>query len=601
MTRQAALRASIHRLSHRLERAEKRKRRTQDLRLLAGAIFCLGLLASAVRPSLNLALPMTVFFIPIFFILVLRTRSFATHVLNLSEWRNFLIRCLARAHGDPKALRADKRSKDDLGLNGPESLWTNLNETFTENGEDLLYSWFHPDVNTLTSVDLENRQNQIKKYRSRFWFFLKMKLNIVDSQSLISTRRLQEALLKPVYDKGFKYFALTGIFFWFLAVFLSFQPILGHPSMIGAPFWAFVIFVAFNFYSVRFSKNGFSHGTGISLHLDALSPILKVIEKRVRSDIVIRELAPAIADQTPSGFVKRLDLALGIVGVEVNPLLFFILNLLCPWSVAGLFWLERERNRLAQVFPKHAAELAQMEALGSLVFFDRFQTQTYPSLDSKILCFTDVFHPLLPREKSVPNSFSFDSLTSVALMTGSNMSGKSTFLRTAGINQTLANMGAPVFALEMKTQPMKVETCIEVSDSLRDGFSYFYAEVRRIKAVLDEAHSSLPTLFLIDEIFRGTNNRERHIGSRAVIKSLAQSPTAQGFVSTHDLELTTIDRQASRVTNIHFREDIVGQEMVFTYKLKHGPSPTTNALRIMRSAGLPIEEGDLLDEKHAKA
>jgi DNA mismatch repair ATPase MutS len=179
----------------------------------------------------------------------------------------------------------------------------------------------------------------------------------------------------------------------------------------------------------------------------------------------------------------------------------------------------------------------------------------------------------------------------LGLLTGSNMSGKSTFLRTVGVNQLLANMGAPVFAEEFVTRPLRIETCIEVSDSLRDGFSYFYAEVRKLKSILKAADQGEPVLFLVDEIFRGTNNRERQIGSRAVIKSLARPPGAMGFISTHDLELTSLETSSPTLMNLHFREDIDDRgKMVFSYHLRHGPCPTTNALKIMQAEGIELEE-----------
>ena len=171
------------------------------------------------------------------------------------------------------------------------------------------------------------------------------------------------------------------------------------------------------------------------------------------------------------------------------------------------------------------------------------------------------------------------------------MSGKSTFLRTVGLNQFLANMGAPVFADEFSTTALTVESCIEVADSLRDGYSYFYAEVRRLKALLDSASKAGPILFLIDEIFRGTNNRERQIGSRAVIRALAEEPDAIGFVSTHDLELTSLESSLPGLFNLHFREEFsLAGDMVFSYLLRPGPCPTTNALKIMAKEGIAVDE-----------
>ena len=261
--------------------------------------------------------------------------------------------------------------------------------------------------------------------------------------------------------------------------------------------------------------------------------------------------------------------------------------------MTAAFFLERRRKRIKDSFPVSMDELAELEALGSLLLLDRFQTRVYPEIlasnSAAALNLSGVFHPLLDRSKVVANDFTFAAGKSLGLLTGSNMSGKSTFLRTVGVNQLLANMGAPVFAEVLQTAPLRIQTCIEVSDSLRDGFSYFYAEVRQLKSILEGVRESAPVLFLIDEIFRGTNNRERQIGSRAVIRSLAQSRSSLGFVSTHDLELVSLETSSPRIVNLHFREDIdAAGKMVFSYHLRSGPCPTTNALKIMQAEGIDL-------------
>jgi DNA mismatch repair ATPase MutS len=146
-----------------------------------------------------------------------------------------------------------------------------------------------------------------------------------------------------------------------------------------------------------------------------------------------------------------------------------------------------------------------------------------------------------------------------------------------------------VDAAGLRTIPWRLFTCIEVSDSLSDGISYFYAEVRRLKDLLDALRSPhpRPLFFLIDEIFRGTNNRERQIGGRAYVRALAGGH-GSGLISTHDLELVTLADILSQVTNYHFQETILDGRMVFDYRLRPGPSPTTNALRIMEMEGLPV-------------
>ncbi len=198
-------------------------------------------------------------------------------------------------------------------------------------------------------------------------------------------------------------------------------------------------------------------------------------------------------------------------------------------------------------------------------------------------------HPLIKKEKKIQNDYSFNPQGEIAIITGSNMSGKSTFIRTIGVNLSLAYAGSVVNAEEMSISLFRLFTCIKVSDSVIDGISYFYAEVKRLKALLDEIEESeYPVLFLIDEIFRGTNNIERLKGSSAFIKKLAHTG-AIGAVATHDLELVKLSEEISKVRNYHFREEIKEGKMIFDYKLNDGPCPTTNALKIMKLEGLPVD------------
>jgi DNA mismatch repair ATPase MutS len=170
------------------------------------------------------------------------------------------------------------------------------------------------------------------------------------------------------------------------------------------------------------------------------------------------------------------------------------------------------------------------------------------------------------------------------------MSGKSTFLRTCGINLCLANAGAPVNAPYFKTSLFELFTCIKVNDSVVEGISYFYAEVKRLKELLDEFGNGngLQKFFLIDEIFKGKNNKERLIGSRAFIKKLYDLK-GTGMISTHDLELVRLSDEINAIKNYHFREEIVNGKMNFDYQIHKGPCPTTNALRIMEMSGLPVD------------
>ena len=164
------------------------------------------------------------------------------------------------------------------------------------------------------------------------------------------------------------------------------------------------------------------------------------------------------------------------------------------------------------------------------------------------------------------------------------MSGKSTFLRTIGINQMLTLMGASVFAKNFQTFIGKTLTCIRVSDSIQQGASYFYSEVLRISHLLSEVKKQ-PSLFLIDEIFKGTNSRERLIGSKALIQALYDSKSL-GLITTHDIELATT---VKGLENWHFTDQTVDDVLVFDHQIRKGPAKSTNALKVMKSLGLPIE------------
>jgi DNA mismatch repair ATPase MutS len=198
---------------------------------------------------------------------------------------------------------------------------------------------------------------------------------------------------------------------------------------------------------------------------------------------------------------------------------------------------------------------------------------------------------LIPPAARVTNDFEIRSPGEVEILTGSNMAGKSTFLKTIGMNLCLAYAGAPVIASCLRAQPLRLYACIRITDSIVDGFSYFYAEVKCLKGLLEalEAADDLPLLFLVDEIYRGTNNRERFIGSRAFIRAVL-GKRGVGLIATHDLELAHLAEANALAHNYHFRDDVRDGRLVFDYRLREGPCPTTNALKIMELEGLPVDE-----------
>jgi hypothetical protein len=299
------------------------------------------------------------------------------------------------------------------------------------------------------------------------------------------------------------------------------------------------------------------------------------------------------ASKQPSTEMKRLGRLAAALGLRTNPLLSFIVHVVVPWDFIFTHRLELLKKELAHLVPRWLDAWYELETLNSLANFAYLNPHyILPELSSnpKEFSASRLGHPLLSHETKVCNDFELDENQRIIILTGSNMAGKSTFLRTIGVNLCLTYAGAPVNAERLHTSLLRLFTCIKVSDSVQDGLSYFYAEVKRLQALLAAAtvDDVLPVLFLIDEIFRGTNSRERLIGSRSYIRALSKS-NAVGLVATHDLELVKLADEINGVANLHFREDVSNGRMVFDYRLRTGPCPTTNALTIMRLEGLPVD------------
>jgi hypothetical protein len=324
----------------------------------------------------------------------------------------------------------------------------------------------------------------------------------------------------------------------------------------------------------------------------------------------LRALCAPFLDEAhrPSRYLARITGVVTAMGLRTNPLLGLALNAVVPWDAYFVYRLDRQKADMAVHAPAWMDVWFELEALGSLATFAYLNPgNTMPTVRGAGAAQAGVFrvpvfraeglgHPLLPDGERVCNDFSVQDLGQVTVITGSNMAGKSVFLKTVGLNLALAHAGGPVVARALETVPFRLFTSMGISDSVTDGISYFYAEVRRLKALLAELERDhpLPLLFCIDEIFRGTNNRERLLGSRAYVRALA-GKNGLGLIATHDLELARLAEELPQVVNYHFRDRVVGDRMAFDYALLPGPCPTTNALTIMRLEGLPVPEGTLRD------
>lgn len=295
----------------------------------------------------------------------------------------------------------------------------------------------------------------------------------------------------------------------------------------------------------------------------------------------------------PLPVLARVEQAAGALGVRQNPLVAILINVLGPWDFFWAIRMELARRDLEHRIGDWTAALAELEVDCALAEWNRAHGVSWPEFTDDTGFGIDgrgIVHPLLSKKKRVANDIRLARDQRCHLVTGSNMAGKSTFLRSIGMNVIIAQAGAKVPAAALKLAPIRVESSLRPSDSLADGFSSFYAEVSDLVDILKRAgaESGMTSLYLIDEIFRGTNNRERRIGAEAVIRALAGT-RAFGLVTTHDLDLSTLEGSVDGLRNHHFRDDVVDGVMTFSYEYKSGPCPSTNAIKVMVNAGLPVK------------
>ena len=499
----------------------------------------------------------------------------------------------------------------DLDLTGPRSLHTLLDTTISRQGSQRLAAWLTtgtPDPQKITARQAVVRElSGLARFRNRLaLIFRKLSREPLDGDKLLGW-------LKTPYPES----RLRQVLVW-ATLLVIVNDVLFILFVAGRlpPLWILSTLAYAGVYFANQSLTGEFMAALVRLDggLAWFRPLLHYLEGFHYGDKQALQkqcAAFSVAANRPSKRLRQLQFITALAGLRMNPLVGLVLNLLTPWDFWVAWLANRQRRGMAGLLPVWLEALHELEALIALGESAALHPgYAFPTImpvqafEQKTLkghaagqASTPVFeacrmgHPLLPPDRKVCNDLQMQQLGGLLIITGSNMSGKSTFLRTLGINLCLAYAGGPVDAAALQTLPFRLYTCIRISDSLTDGFSYFYAEVKRLKGLLDALRpdqTGLPLLYLVDEIFRGTNNRERLIGSRAYVKALIGAGGI-GLIATHDLDLATLAENQPRARNVHFRDDVADGQLTFDYRLRPGPSPTTNALKIMQIEGLPVE------------
>jgi hypothetical protein len=326
--------------------------------------------------------------------------------------------------------------------------------------------------------------------------------------------------------------------------------------------------------------------------LSLLSQVLTVFESEQFSSPRLLLLQAQLKQQglPPSRAIAKLNRLVEYLESAHNlfvRVLDFVIFYRLQFVLATESWRRRFGPSLS-VWLEAVGELEALAALGGYTY--EHPEDVFPEFAEDAPCFEAeaLAHPLIPRERAVANDLRLDRNLQLIIVSGPNMAGKSTFLRGIGVNAVLAQSGAPVRAAKLKLSPLTVTASICVLDSLEGGISRFYAEIHRLKQIMDLTRSTVPVLFLLDELLSGTNSHDRLIGTRSIVTKLVEHG-AVGLVSTHDLALTAIPQEiGTRAINCHFEDHLEDGQLRFDYKLYPGIVQTSNALPLMRSIGLEV-------------
>ncbi|MCA9076350.1 MAG: hypothetical protein KDA93_15080 [Planctomycetaceae bacterium] len=476
---------------------------------------------------------------------------------------------------------------DDLDIFGDGSLFQQITAARTRLGEDQLADWFREPADCETIL---LRQQAILELRNDVE--LREQLALLNAK--VHDDFDQNALLewigipsRPLRMAARVFAGLITLSTFALFLMWWFQNMLFSLLLISLA--AQTLFLA------RYRKLIMSTLTSVDdagAGLAILEQVLDLMEnRRFESPLLIEIVERLRVDGVPpSQTIGQLNSLIGYLNNSLRNQFFAPLAVLLCLPLHLVHAIERWRESVGSHIPQWCSAVAEFEALVSLSRFT-FEHPEYPfpQLSDEVKCFeaTELGHPLLSKRECVANDVCLDEKTVLLLVSGSNMSGKSTLLRTIGTNVVLALTGAPVRAKSLRLSPFQLGTAMRISDSLQEGKSLFFAVLKRIKRVVDLADGERPLLFLLDEILQGTNSHDRRIGAEAVIRNLINGG-AIGLVTTHDLALTDIADTLPGAKNVHFADQLKNGEMTFDYHLRHGVVEKSNAIELMRLVGLKV-------------
>lgn len=480
----------------------------------------------------------------------------------------------------------------DLDVFGKKSLFQYINTTVTKGGREKLSKVLKMDAgNNISKENILKNQQSVKELADKITF----RQNVITEGKVRKKKDFKLDDLLSWAENEQKSFPIFKIAIAFICIAVTFLII--FLITIGKLSLSFIILdLLIDYVIVKWltlsMKEDFKILEPSSSSVTDYAEIISLIEKEEFKSIHLKSLKEKLlnSESDTEKELKKFSSVLSWLEDSSYNAYYFLLNTIFFSDVFVAFNLYSWRKKNGKYIRKWIDVISEIDMLSSIsnIAFEN-KDFVYPEiLDKNEVSGTSIGHPLIKKE-CVKNNFSLKGTDKTALITGSNMSGKSTFLRTIGLNMLLCYIGSPVCAESFSCGIMNMYTCMRTKDNLEESISSFYAEILRIKQIIEACRRGKRIFFILDEIFKGTNSKDRHIGASYLIRQLIKEG-ASGLVSTHDLELCDMENESVGVVNYNFREYYQNDKIKFDYKLRKGKSTTSNAIYLMKIAGIDIAE-----------
>jgi len=524
---------------------------------------------------------------------IIKMRKFqeALKTINENEIRATLGEFLDFDKGE-EFISTDHAYSSDLDIFGDRSVFHYLNRTTTSIGKRFLSNWLTTFPEDLSIEKVKEKQEVVQELAGK----VDLRQNIQAHGRFIedSMKRLES--FQDLFDEPDAVLGKMP-----LIIFIHLFPLFTLGAVVSVffhvswlvPLGLVLVQGIVNRLTGKARQRIYNLSSRNAKILTAYSKITAELEKEIFVCKKLNEYKSELflEDKSASSHIKKLSTLLGYFDMRLSKEFHLPFNNLLFWDLHCVYRIEKWKKKTGPVIHKWFDVIGNFEALSTFsnaLFNNPDWTMPEMSgLDFRLEA-RSIGHPLIPKMENIRNDIFLKQKGNILIVTGPNMSGKTTFLKTLGVNIVLAIAGGPVCAKRFVLSPLKIYTSMKVTDSLDKKLSLFYAELQRLKMIMDAILRKEPVFFLIDEMLKGTNESDRHKGAMALIKQLVEND-ADGLLATHDLGLTKLEQDyAEKISNYHFDGYIEEDKLLFDYELKTGICQSSNALELMKKVGIKV-------------